>query len=64
MIMTNEVVFFLPTDYFLAHMTKKPHGWYKEITIRPVVNVEGYEIYEKVCSYVADIFFFTIKGNS
>jgi len=40
-------------------MTKKPHGWYKEITIRPVVNVDGYEIYEKVCSYVADIFFFT-----
>jgi hypothetical protein len=40
-------------------MAKKPHGWYKEITIRPVVAVDGYEAYEKVCSYVAEVFFST-----
>ncbi len=38
-------------------MTKKPKGWYEAITIRPVMNVDGYESYEKVCGHVADVFF-------
>lgn len=38
-------------------MTKKPKGWYKEIVLRPVVHVDGYASYEKVCSYVADAYF-------
>lgn len=38
-------------------MTKKPKDWYEAITIRPVMNVDGYERYEKVCSYVANTFF-------
>ncbi|KOP23125.1 hypothetical protein AMR41_27870 [Hapalosiphon sp. MRB220] len=38
-------------------MTKKPKGWYKEIVLRPVVHVDGYESYEKICGYVADIYF-------
>jgi hypothetical protein len=38
-------------------MAKKPSGWYKQIVRRPVRYVEGYESYEKVCGYVADIFF-------
>ncbi|MDF5726169.1 MAG: hypothetical protein PUP91_38175 [Rhizonema sp. PD37] len=42
-------------------MAKKPPGWYKEIVIRPVIDVEGYELYEKVCSYVADIYFSTTE---
>ncbi|RCJ20230.1 hypothetical protein A6S26_05775 [Nostoc sp. ATCC 43529] len=40
-------------------MTKKPKGWYKEIVIRPVVHVDGYESYEKMCSFVADIYYST-----
>lgn len=40
-------------------MTKKPKGWYKAIAIRPVMHQEGYESYEKVCGYVADIYFTT-----
>ena len=40
-------------------MAKKPHGWYKTLVPRPVVNVDGYERYEKVCGHVADVFFFT-----
>ncbi len=48
-------------------MAKKPKGWYKEIVLRPVMHVEGYESYEKICSYVADMYFaaeedFLIKG--
>ncbi len=38
-------------------MAKKPKGWYKEIVIRPVIHVEGYESYEKICSYIADMYF-------
>jgi hypothetical protein len=38
-------------------MTKKPKGWYKEIVIRPTLPVDGYESYEKVCSFVADIYY-------
>ncbi|PAX59795.1 hypothetical protein [Brunnivagina elsteri] len=38
-------------------MPKKPKGWYKEIVLRPVVHVDGYESYEKICSYVADVYF-------
>jgi hypothetical protein len=40
-------------------MSKKPKGWYKEIVIRPVVHVDGYESYEKICSFVADIYYST-----
>jgi hypothetical protein len=38
-------------------MNKKPKGWYEAIAIRPVMHVDGYEHYEKVCGHVADIFF-------
>ncbi|MBD6620551.1 hypothetical protein FNW02_33450 [Komarekiella sp. 'clone 1'] len=38
-------------------MTKKPKGWYKEIVIRPVVHVDGYESYEKMCGIVADFYY-------
>ncbi|MCG6135159.1 MAG: hypothetical protein MET45_10910 [Nostoc sp. LLA-1] len=38
-------------------MSKKPKSWYKEIVIRPVVPVDGYESYEKICSFVADIYY-------
>jgi hypothetical protein len=38
-------------------MTKKPKGWYKEIVIRPVMHVDGYESYEKICGHVADIYY-------
>ncbi|BAB77472.1 hypothetical protein ACN23B_30630 (plasmid) [Anabaena sp. FACHB-709] len=38
-------------------MSKKPKGWYKDIVIRPVVHVDGYESYEKICSFVADIYY-------
>lgn len=37
--------------------SKKPKGWYKEIVIRPVVHVDGYESYEKMCGIVADIYY-------
>jgi hypothetical protein len=40
-------------------MSKKPKGWYKEIVIRPVIHVNGYESYEKICSFVADIYYST-----
>lgn len=36
------------------NMAKKPKGWYKEIVLRPVVHVEGYESYEKICAHAAD----------
>lgn len=42
-------------------MTKKPKGWYKELVIRPVAHVDGYESYEKLCSLVADIYYSTEK---
>jgi hypothetical protein len=35
-------------------MKKKPKGWYKELVLRPVVQVEGYESYEKICGYAAN----------
>lgn len=38
-------------------MSKKPKGWYEAIAIRPVMHVDGYESYEKICSYVAEIYF-------
>ncbi|OYE00174.1 hypothetical protein [Nostoc sp. 'Peltigera membranacea cyanobiont' 232] len=38
-------------------MTKKPRGWFNEIVIRPVVHVDGYESYEKMCGIVADIYY-------
>lgn len=38
-------------------MTKKPKNWYKKIVTRPVLDVEGYESHEKVCSYIADTYF-------
>jgi hypothetical protein len=38
---------------------KKPKGWYQQITIRPTLPVDGYENYEKICSYVADVYFST-----
>ncbi|NJN11873.1 MAG: hypothetical protein HC815_29465 [Richelia sp. RM1_1_1] len=38
-------------------MIKKPKGWYKQIVLRPVVHVDGYASYEKICSYVADNYF-------
>lgn len=36
---------------------KKPKGWYQQITIRPTLSVDGYENYEKICSYIADTYF-------
>lgn len=38
-------------------MSKRPKGWYEALVIRPVVSVDGYENYEKVCGHVADIYF-------
>jgi hypothetical protein len=38
-------------------MTKKPKGWYKEIVIRPVVHVDGYESYEKICGIVSNAYY-------
>ncbi|MEJ6487780.1 hypothetical protein N0Y54_42185 [Nostoc punctiforme UO1] len=38
-------------------MSKKPRGWFNEIVIRPVVHVDGYESYEKMCGIVADIYY-------
>ncbi len=38
-------------------MNKKPKGWYKEIVLRPVMPVDGYESYEKLCSLVADVYY-------
>ncbi|MHC5819142.1 MAG: hypothetical protein ACYT04_25515 [Nostoc sp.] len=38
-------------------MSKKPRGWFNEIVIRPVVHVDGYESYEKMCGYVADFYY-------
>jgi hypothetical protein len=38
-------------------MSKKPKGWYKEIVLRPVLNVDGYMQYEKICGHVADIYY-------
>ncbi|MEA5595758.1 hypothetical protein [Rivularia sp. UHCC 0363] len=44
-------------------MTKKPKGWYKQIVLRPVVHVDGYASYEKVCSYVANSYFSRLTIN-
>jgi hypothetical protein len=44
-------------------MTKKPIGWYKELVIRPVLPVDGYESYEKICEHVANIYFNTDQEN-
>ncbi len=38
-------------------MTKKPKSWYKQIVLRPVVHVDGYASYEKICNYVAENYF-------
>lgn len=38
-------------------MSKKPRGWFNEIVIRPVIHVDGYESYEKMCGYVADFYY-------
>lgn len=38
-------------------MNKKPKGWYKEIVLRPVMSVDGYESYEKLCGLVADAYY-------
>jgi len=38
-------------------MSKKPKGWYEAIAIRPVMHVDGYENYEKICGQVAEIYF-------
>lgn len=38
-------------------MVKKPKDWYKKIVIRPTLPVDGYESYEKMCSFVADIYY-------
>ena len=38
-------------------MTKKPKGRYKQIVLRPVVHVDGYASYEKICNYVAKNYF-------
>jgi hypothetical protein len=38
-------------------MNKKPKGWYKEIVLRPVMPVDGYESYEKLCSLAADAYY-------
>ena len=40
-------------------MTKIPKGWYKQIVLRPVVHVDGYASYEKICNYVAKNYFST-----
>ncbi|RUS93144.1 hypothetical protein DSM106972_097380 [Dulcicalothrix desertica PCC 7102] len=40
-------------------MSSKPKGWYKNITLRPVLPVDGYESYEKICGNVANIYFST-----
>lgn len=44
-------------------MNKKPLGWYKVITNRPVIHVDGYLSYEKVCSHVADVYFSTRENE-
>jgi hypothetical protein len=44
-------------------MLKKPKGWYKELVIRPVVHVDGYESYEKMCEHVANVYFFVNEEN-
>ncbi|BAZ18910.1 hypothetical protein NIES4071_107950 (plasmid) [Calothrix sp. NIES-4071] len=38
-------------------MSKKPKGWYKDIVLRPVLNVDGYMPYEKICGHVADVYY-------
>lgn len=38
-------------------MSKKPKGWYEAIAMRPVMPIDGYESYEKVCGHIADIYF-------
>jgi hypothetical protein len=38
-------------------MPKKPKGWYKEIVLRTVVHVDGYESYEKICGIVAEMYY-------
>jgi hypothetical protein len=38
-------------------MSKKPKGWYKELVLRPVIHVDGYASYEKICSYVAEMYY-------
>ncbi|NJL64763.1 MAG: hypothetical protein HC903_26815 [Methylacidiphilales bacterium] len=38
-------------------MLKKPKGWYKEIALRPVARVDGYESYEKICGIVAEMYY-------
>ena len=38
-------------------MNKKPKGWYKELVLRPVMHIEGYESYEKICGHVAEFYF-------
>ncbi|MHC5746777.1 MAG: hypothetical protein ACYTXT_33780 [Nostoc sp.] len=38
-------------------MSKKPKGWFNEIVIRPVVHVDGYESYEKMCGIVAEFYY-------
>ncbi len=35
-------------------MNKKPKGWYKQLVLRPVTHVKGYESYEKICAHAAD----------
>jgi hypothetical protein len=42
-------------------MAKRPPGWYKTLVNRPVVNVDGYDRYEKICGSIADVFFFADK---
>ena len=38
-------------------MNKKPKGWYKEIVLRPVMPVDGYESYEKLCGLAANAYY-------
>ncbi|WP_174763137.1 hypothetical protein [Anabaena sp. UHCC 0187] len=38
-------------------INKKPKGWYQQIVIRPTLSVDGYENYEKMCGYIADVYF-------
>ncbi|QIR41773.1 hypothetical protein HCG51_34380 (plasmid) [Tolypothrix sp. PCC 7910] len=38
-------------------MSKKPKGWYKQLVLRPTLPVDGYESYEKICDFVADIYY-------
>ena len=38
-------------------INKKPKGWYQQIVIRPTLSVDGYENYEKICGYVANVYF-------